>query len=103
MPATNYAQSGDINIAYQVIGQDPRDLVYVPGWVSNIEVMWEDRTGPFPQPPRLVFAAHRLRQTRNRAIRPGGKIDALPSLELDVVLTAVGQKTGEHTLGGQVS
>ncbi|HEX2420195.1 MAG TPA: alpha/beta hydrolase, partial [Acidimicrobiia bacterium] len=42
MVATHYAKSGDVNIAYQVTGDGPRDLVYVPGWVSNIEVMWED-------------------------------------------------------------
>ncbi len=38
----SYARSGNVNIAYQVTGNAPRDLVYVPGWVSNIEVMWED-------------------------------------------------------------
>lgn len=42
MPETQYAVNGDLNIAFQVIGEGPRDLVYVPGWVSNIEVMWED-------------------------------------------------------------
>lgn len=42
MAETRYARSGDINIAYQVVGDGPRDLIYVPGWVSNIEVMWED-------------------------------------------------------------
>lgn len=31
-----------MNIAYQVIGDGPRDLVYVPGWVSNVELMWDD-------------------------------------------------------------
>lgn len=31
-----------MNIAYQVVGDGATDLVYVPGWVSNIEVMWED-------------------------------------------------------------
>jgi pimeloyl-ACP methyl ester carboxylesterase len=40
-PETRYAQSGDVNIAYQVVGDAPRDLVLVPGWVSNIEVFWE--------------------------------------------------------------
>ena len=39
---TRYAKSGDVNIAYQVIGDGPGDLIYVPGWVSNIEVMHED-------------------------------------------------------------
>ena len=42
LPQTRYAKSGDINIAYQVLGQGPRDLVLVPGWVSNIEVFWDE-------------------------------------------------------------
>jgi pimeloyl-ACP methyl ester carboxylesterase len=42
MVTTRYARSGDVNIAYQVVGSGKRDLVYVPGWVSNVEVMWED-------------------------------------------------------------
>jgi len=42
MPDTQYAQSGGVNIAFQVVGEGPRDLVYVPGWASNIEVMWEE-------------------------------------------------------------
>lgn len=41
-PETHYARSGDINIAYQVVGDGPRDLVLVPGWVSNVEVFWEE-------------------------------------------------------------
>jgi pimeloyl-ACP methyl ester carboxylesterase len=41
-PRTHYARSGDVNIAYQVVGDGPRDLVFVPGWVSNIEVFWEE-------------------------------------------------------------
>lgn len=36
-PETRYAQSGDVNIAYQVVGDGPLDLVYVPGWVSHLE------------------------------------------------------------------
>ncbi len=39
-PKTAYAKSGDINIAYQVFGSGPVDLVYIPGWVSNIDLMW---------------------------------------------------------------
>jgi pimeloyl-ACP methyl ester carboxylesterase len=43
-PETRYAKSGDVHIAYQVVGNAPRDLVIVPGWVSNIEVFWGDPT-----------------------------------------------------------
>jgi len=41
-PETGYARSGEVNIAYQVVGDGPSDLVLVPGWISNIEVFWED-------------------------------------------------------------
>lgn len=41
-PETRYAKSGDVNIAYQVVGSGPRDLVIVPGWVSNIDAFWEE-------------------------------------------------------------
>jgi pimeloyl-ACP methyl ester carboxylesterase/class 3 adenylate cyclase len=41
-PETKYARSGDINIAYQVIGEGPVDIVYVPGWVSHLEYGWEE-------------------------------------------------------------
>ena len=43
-PETRYAKSGDVSIAYQVVGEGPFDLVYVPGWISNIELMWEEPT-----------------------------------------------------------
>jgi len=40
-PGTRYAKSGEVRIAYQVVGSGPFDLVYVPGFVSNIELFWE--------------------------------------------------------------
>jgi len=39
-PITQYAKSGNLNIAYQVFGSGPIDMVYIPGWVSNIDWMW---------------------------------------------------------------
>jgi pimeloyl-ACP methyl ester carboxylesterase len=41
-PKTRYAHSGKVSIAYQVVGAGPIDLVLVPGWLSNIEVFWEE-------------------------------------------------------------
>jgi hypothetical protein len=38
LPETRYARSGDVNIAYQVTGQGPFDLVLVPGFVSHVEI-----------------------------------------------------------------
>src|SRR5690349_4583457 len=49
-PQTRYARSGDVNIAYQVVGREGAtlDLVFVPGWVSHVEFMWTDpRTAHF--------------------------------------------------------
>jgi class 3 adenylate cyclase len=40
-PKTRYARNGDARIAYQVIGDGPLDLVLVPGFVSNVEYLWE--------------------------------------------------------------
>src|ERR1700745_2211255 len=39
-PETRYAKSGDLSIAYQVTGSGPLDLVFVPGFVSNLDDMW---------------------------------------------------------------
>jgi hypothetical protein len=36
-PETRYAQSEDLHIAYQVVGQGPKDLVLVPPFVSHVE------------------------------------------------------------------
>jgi len=41
VPETRYARSGDVHIAYQVLGEGPVDLVYSPGIWSNLEIMWE--------------------------------------------------------------
>jgi predicted ATPase/pimeloyl-ACP methyl ester carboxylesterase/DNA-binding CsgD family transcriptional regulator len=39
---TRYARSGDVSIAYQVLGQGPRDLVFVMGWVSHLDSYWQE-------------------------------------------------------------
>jgi pimeloyl-ACP methyl ester carboxylesterase len=48
-PRTRYALSGDAHIAYQVFGEGDLDLVFVPGFVSNIEHYWE-----MPQVPDVL-------------------------------------------------
>src|SRR5215472_7022375 len=40
-PETRYARSGELRIAYQVVGSGPFDLVFVPGFVSNVDLFWE--------------------------------------------------------------
>lgn len=40
IPETRYAWNGDVSLAFQVVGSGP-DLLYLPGGVSNVDVMWE--------------------------------------------------------------
>ncbi len=40
-PKTNYAKSGDIDIAYQVVGDGPLDILVVPGFISHLDLQWE--------------------------------------------------------------
>ena len=51
-PKTQYAKSGDVHIAYQVVGDGPIDLVFVPGFVSHVEYVWEE--------PRVAHFLRRL-------------------------------------------
>ncbi|TPI19867.1 alpha/beta fold hydrolase [Mesorhizobium sp. B4-1-1] len=59
-PATHYVKSAGINIAYQVTGEGPIDLIYVPGWVSNLDLAWGS--------PRFAHVLKRL-GTFSRLIR----------------------------------
>src|SRR5438067_13455852 len=51
-PETQYAKSGSVNIAYQAFGHGAIDLVLVPGFVSHVELAWEE--------PRLARFLSRL-------------------------------------------
>jgi pimeloyl-ACP methyl ester carboxylesterase len=41
LPSTHYVNSDGVHIAYQVIGEGPVDLLFVPGFVSNVETIWQ--------------------------------------------------------------
>jgi hypothetical protein len=41
-PITSYAKSGELSIAYQAFGDGPVDLVFVPGFISHLELAWEE-------------------------------------------------------------
>ena len=43
-PRTRYARSGELSIAYQVVGDGPVDLVHGFGFVSHLEYHWEEPT-----------------------------------------------------------
>jgi pimeloyl-ACP methyl ester carboxylesterase len=41
LPTTRYARSGEASIAYQVTGEGALDLLFLPGWISQIEQLWD--------------------------------------------------------------
>jgi pimeloyl-ACP methyl ester carboxylesterase len=41
-PTTRYAVSDGVHVAYQTLGEGPRDVVFVPGFVSNVEHWWDE-------------------------------------------------------------
>lgn len=40
VPEAHYARNGEVALAYQVVGDGPVDVVYVPQWINNLEVAW---------------------------------------------------------------
>jgi DNA-binding winged helix-turn-helix (wHTH) protein/pimeloyl-ACP methyl ester carboxylesterase/class 3 adenylate cyclase len=97
VPATKYAQSGDLNIAYQTLGHGPLDLVFVMGWVSHLEYFWrEPRFARFLR--RLAsFSRLILFDKRGTGLSDRVPVDELPTLEqrmddLRAVLAAVGSE-----------
>ena len=58
LPAVHYAKSGDLHIAYQIVGDGPVDLIYVPGFTSHIGYAWE--YGPFARFLRKLGSFARL-------------------------------------------
>jgi len=108
-PPTQYTKSGRINIAYQVVGSGPIDIVYIPGWVSNIDLMWEC--------PELVDFFQELGKTARLILfdkRGTGLSDRVVDLstleermdDIRAVMDAVGSEKAVlfgHSEGGSVS
>jgi pimeloyl-ACP methyl ester carboxylesterase len=96
-PETRYARSGEISIAYQVVGDKPSDLIWVLGWISNVEESWEV--------PEYAHFLHRLASfsrlilfdKRGTGLSDRVSSDRLPTLEqrmddVRAVLDAVGSE-----------
>ncbi len=75
-PKTQFARRGEVQIADQVIGEGPLDLVYVTGWFSHIELAWEELTLAAFLPVRFFFPAHPFRK------RGPGLSDRVPNDKL---------------------
>jgi pimeloyl-ACP methyl ester carboxylesterase/DNA-binding winged helix-turn-helix (wHTH) protein len=96
-PQTMYARSGDVNIAYQVVGDARLDLVFVMGWVSHLEYCWRE-----PSFARFLlrlasFSRLILFDKRGTGLSDRVPINQLPTLEqrmddVRAVMNAVGSE-----------
>jgi pimeloyl-ACP methyl ester carboxylesterase/DNA-binding winged helix-turn-helix (wHTH) protein len=95
MPQTRYTQSGDVNIAYQVIGDGPIDLVFVMGWVSHLDYFWSEPS--FARFLHRLASFSRLILFDKRGTGLSDRVPELPTLEqrmddVRAVLDAVGSR-----------
>ena len=78
LPRTRYVKSGEVHIAYQVLGDGPIDLLWVPGFVSHLEYDWEH-----PRPARFfrrLASFSRLIRFDKRGTGLSDRV-AIPTLE----------------------
>jgi pimeloyl-ACP methyl ester carboxylesterase len=108
MRDVRYADSRGCSIAYEVFGSGPRDLVFVHGWVTNVELLWEH--------PRVADAMQRLGSfcrvihfdKRGTGLSDRVPVDRLPTLEqrmddVRAVMDAAGSRRAVlfgHSEGG---
>jgi pimeloyl-ACP methyl ester carboxylesterase/DNA-binding winged helix-turn-helix (wHTH) protein len=96
-PETMYARSGDVNIAYQVIGDAPLDLVFVMGWVSHLEYFWREPSFARFLMRLASFSRLILFDKRGTGLSDRVPINQLPTLEqrmddVRAVMDAVGSE-----------
>ena len=79
VPETHYARNGDVNIAYQVVGSGPRDLVFVMGWVSHLDYFWAEPS--FARFLHHLASFSRLILIDKRGTGLSDRVTELPTLE----------------------
>ena len=95
LPETQYAKSGDVNIAYQVTGEGPFDLVFVPGYVTHLELHWS--IGAFVPFLEGLSSFCRLIRFDKRGTGMSDRVSGAPTLEarmddVRAVMDAVGSE-----------
>jgi pimeloyl-ACP methyl ester carboxylesterase len=79
-PETHYARSGGVSIAYQVLGEGPFDIVYVPGFVSHLELRWG--VPSFAESLRHLASFSRLILFDKRGTGMSDPVAGAPTLEM---------------------
>jgi hypothetical protein len=83
---TRHAKSGDLNLAYQVVGEGLPDVVLVLGFVSNVELNWE--TPPLSLMCRRISSFGWLIVFDKRGIGLSDRTERLPTLEAQAIASS---------------
>jgi pimeloyl-ACP methyl ester carboxylesterase len=95
-----YAQSGDVSIAWQEIGDGPLDIVFVMGWVSHLEWFWKDPSFSKFLKRLATFARVILFDKRGTGLSDKVPVKDLPDLEtrMDDVRAVMEAANSEHAV-----
>jgi pimeloyl-ACP methyl ester carboxylesterase len=110
-PQTRYVRVDGLNIAYQVVGDGPFDLVHIPGFVSNVELAWEEPLFARFLERLASFSRLILFDKRGTGMSDRVPTAELPTLEqrmddLTAVLDALGSREAAvfgHSEGGNLA
>ncbi|MCI0712168.1 MAG: alpha/beta fold hydrolase [Chloroflexi bacterium] len=94
-PQTQYVKSGEVHIAYQVLGDGPVDVVFVNGFISHLDLIWED--APLVQFLTTLSSRCRLIVFDKRGVGLSDRIGHAPTLDdtmddICAVMNAVGSE-----------
>ncbi len=95
-PETRYTRSGDVNIAFQVVGEGPLDLVFIPSMTHHVELVWEN-------PPQARFLGRLASRSRlllfdKRGTGMSDRVVGVPTLEarMDDIRAVMDAADSEH-------
>ncbi len=97
IPEVHYARSGEVNIAYQIVGDAPLDIVFVMGWISHLEYFWTEPSFARFLRRLATFSRVILFDKRGTGLSDRVPLDQLPTLEqrmddVRAVMEAVGSE-----------
>jgi pimeloyl-ACP methyl ester carboxylesterase len=111
IPETRYVRSKEGNVGYQVVGDGPFDLVFIPWWVSNIDAMWEEPSLARFLQRLATFSRVLCFDKRGTGVSDTVPLAALPTLEqwsddVRTVMQGLGSERAAllgHDTGGQMA
>ena len=78
-PRTNFLEHDGVNIAWQVFGEGPAEILFIPGWVSNVDMFWQFPSRARSSPNSRAFA--RVAVYDKPGTGASDPVEATPSVE----------------------